>query len=129
MGWAEEAGDGPLPVRATLVGRGARALTSSAADRHRITRVRKLEDPRLDAYRELTSMRTFVRMTAQGSAYMRFRRALDRERLELTLLLADKEPAKYERAALRWHTRFAVEVPRLGCERVRLCSLSLWRFQ
>jgi hypothetical protein len=60
--------------------------------------------------------------TAQGSAYHRFRRALDRENvtdalsaaseiqvvglvelLELTLLLADREPAKYERAALRWH--------------------------
>jgi hypothetical protein len=56
---------------------------------------------------------------------MRFRRALDRgsvteahsaaselqfvalaEALELTLLLADKEPEKYERAAARWHVRF-----------------------
>ena len=61
-------------------------------------------------------------VTAQGSAYMRFRRALDRgnvtealsaaselqfvglaEALELTLLLADAEPEKYERAAARWH--------------------------
>jgi hypothetical protein len=60
---------------------------------------------------------------------MRFRRALDRENvtealsaaselqfvalaeaLELTLLLADKEPAKYERAAARWHVRFLQEV-------------------
>ena len=67
---------------------------------------------------------------AQGSAYMRFRRALDRgnltealsaaaelqfvslaEALELTLLLADREPEKYERAAARWHLRFAQEVP------------------
>src|SRR6266545_6518862 len=59
---------------------------------------------------------------------MRFRRALDRgnvtealsaaaelqvvglaEALELTLLLADREPAKYERAALRWHARFVRE--------------------
>jgi hypothetical protein len=31
--------------------------------------------------------------------------------LELTLLLADKEPDKYERAASRWHTRFVQEVP------------------
>jgi len=56
---------------------------------------------------------------------MRFRRALDRgnvtealsaaselpfvalaEALELTLLLADREPEKYERAATRWHARF-----------------------
>jgi hypothetical protein len=61
---------------------------------------------------------------------MRFRRALDRENvtealsaaselqfvgladaLELTLLLADKEPERYERAAARWHVRFLQEVP------------------
>ena len=67
-------------------------------------------------------------MTAQGSAYTRFRRALDRsnvgealsaaselqfvalaEALELTLLLADKEPEKYDRAAARWHSRFLQE--------------------
>jgi hypothetical protein len=61
---------------------------------------------------------------------MRFRRALDRrnvtealsaaselqfvglaEALELTLLLADKEPEKYDRAAARWHLRFLEEVP------------------
>ena len=71
-------------------------------------------------------------MTAQGSAYHRFRRALDRrnvtealsaatevqvvglvEALELTLLLADRDPAKYERAALRWHVRFMREVPKV----------------
>jgi hypothetical protein len=59
-----------------------------------------------------------------------FRRALDRgnvtealsaasglqfvslaEALELTLLLAEKEPEKYERAAARWHVRFLQEVP------------------
>jgi hypothetical protein len=63
---------------------------------------------------------------------MRFRRALDRgnvtealsaaselqfvglaEALELTLLLADKEPEKYNRAAVRWHVRF----------RLRLCTV------
>jgi hypothetical protein len=61
---------------------------------------------------------------------MRLRRALDRgnvtealsaaselqfvalaEALELTLLLADKEPEKYDRAAVRWHVRFLQEVP------------------
>lgn len=61
---------------------------------------------------------------------MRFRRALDRgnltealsaavelqfvslaEALELTLLLVDGEPEKYERAATRWHVRFAQEIP------------------
>lgn len=59
---------------------------------------------------------------------MPFRRALDRgnvtealssaaelqfvgltEALELTVLLADGELAKYERAALRWHVRFVYE--------------------
>jgi hypothetical protein len=67
-------------------------------------------------------------VTSQGSAFIRFRRALDRrnvtealsaaselqfvgiaEALELTLLLADGEDAKYERAALRWHARFVYE--------------------
>ena len=64
---------------------------------------------------------------------MRFRRALDRgnvtealsaaselqfvglaEALELTLLLADNELEKYERAASRWHTRFVQETPNIG---------------
>jgi uncharacterized membrane protein len=59
---------------------------------------------------------------------MRFRRALDRknvtealsaaselqfvglaEALELTLLLADDDLEKYNRAALRWHVRFVEE--------------------
>ena len=63
---------------------------------------------------------------------MRFRGALDRgnvtealsaafelqfvslaEALELTLLLAEREPDKYERAAARWHVRFAQEVPNI----------------
>jgi hypothetical protein len=67
-------------------------------------------------------------VTAQGSAYHRLRRALDRqntlealsaaselrqgglvEALELCLLLLDHEPAKYGRAALRWHARFCRE--------------------
>ena len=68
-------------------------------------------------------------MTAQGSAYHRFRRALDRrnvtealssaselehvglaEALELCLLLRDKAPERYPRAALRWHGRLCREV-------------------
>jgi len=69
-----------------------------------------------------------VFVKAQGSAYMRFRRALDRgnvtealsaaaelqfvslaEALELTLLLAEGDREKYNRAALRWHVRFVEE--------------------
>jgi hypothetical protein len=63
-------------------------------------------------------------MTSEGSAYARFRRALDArdvfgasaaalelhhvglgDALELTLMYLESEPARYERAALRWHAR------------------------
>ena len=33
------------------------------------------------------------------------------EALELTLLLVEDEPEKYERAAARWHVRFTEEIP------------------
>jgi hypothetical protein len=68
-------------------------------------------------------------VTSQGSPFMRFRRALDRgnvtealsagaelehvgltEALELCLLLRDKAPDRYGRAALRWHGRYCREV-------------------
>jgi hypothetical protein len=68
-------------------------------------------------------------VTSQGSVYMRFRRALDRgnvtealsaaselphvglaEALELCLLLRDKAPERFPRAALRWHGRLCREV-------------------
>jgi hypothetical protein len=68
-------------------------------------------------------------VTTQGSPYMRFRRALDRgnvtealssaseldhvgltEALELCLLLRDKAPDRFSRAALRWHGRLCREV-------------------
>jgi hypothetical protein len=68
-------------------------------------------------------------VTAQGSAYARFRWALDRgnvlealssaselehvglaEALELCLLLREKQPARYTRAAPRWHGRYCREV-------------------
>lgn len=74
-------------------------------------------------------------VTAQGSAFTRFRRALDHanvvealsaaselehvglvEALELCLLLLDREPSKYPRAALRWHGRYCREVPDVGLE-------------
>jgi hypothetical protein len=67
-------------------------------------------------------------VNSQGSACMRLRRALDRanvtealsgagelqfvglaEALELTVLLADGDAAKHERAAVRRHARFAYE--------------------
>ena len=67
-------------------------------------------------------------MTSQGSAYGRFRRALANGNLQLVraaagelpvirlddalrvcLLIRDRDPQRYERAALRWVARFAVE--------------------
>jgi hypothetical protein len=74
---------------------------------------------------------------------MRFRRALDRgnvtealsaaaelqfvslaEALELTLLLADNDPEKYDRAAAGWHVRFLQEIPNVEL-RESLAVLSL----
>ena len=46
------------------------------------------------------------------------------EALELTLLLADREPEKFERAAARWHLRFAHQVPHIDL-RESLAVLSL----
>jgi hypothetical protein len=76
-----------------------------------------------------------VFVTSQGSPYGRFRRALDRgnvtealssaselrnvrllEALELCLLLRDKAPARYSRAAVRWHSRFVRELPGVTIE-------------
>ena len=73
-------------------------------------------------------------VTAQGSAYARFRRALDSrnatvalatateldfvslpDALELVLLLAD-DPRRFRGAALRWHARYCGEVPGVGFE-------------
>jgi hypothetical protein len=70
---------------------------------------------------------TFV--TSEGSAYGRFRRALDTgnarialaeaadlghvglaDAVELLLLILDAEPSRFERAALRWHGRYCREV-------------------
>jgi hypothetical protein len=73
-------------------------------------------------------------VTSQGSAYARFRRALDSrnatvalatatevdfvslpDALELVLLLVD-DPRKFRRAALRWHARYCAEVRDVGFE-------------
>jgi hypothetical protein len=70
-----------------------------------------------------------VFVTSEGSAYARFRRALDTgnpriafaaaadlgrvglaDALELVLLLLEWEPDRFERAALRWHGRYCREV-------------------
>lgn len=73
-------------------------------------------------------------VTSQGSAYGRFRRALDGgnatialgaaaeldfvslpDALELVLLLVD-DPGRFRRAALRWHARYCGELPDVGFE-------------
>jgi hypothetical protein len=57
---------GAAGPRFALAGVGERGSASSAAGRPPYTRVRKLEDQRLNAYRELTDMGTSVR-DAPGS--------------------------------------------------------------
>lgn len=73
-------------------------------------------------------------MTSQGSAYARFRRALNShnatvalatateldfvslpDALQLVLLLVD-DPKRFRRAALRWHARYCGELPDVGFE-------------
>ena len=54
-----------------------------------------------------------VFVTSEGSAYARFQRALPQVRLddalEVCVLLRDREPQRYEAAAVRWIARFCVE--------------------
>ena len=73
-------------------------------------------------------MRTCVRMTSQGSPHARFQRAIASrnalvvwataselphvsldDALALCLLLAESDPARFERAAVRWHARLCRE--------------------
>jgi hypothetical protein len=72
-------------------------------------------------------LQTYVRV-CEGSPHGRFRRAVDRgnlldaeactrelghlelaDALDLLLLIAKKEPARFPRAAARWHARFVLE--------------------
>jgi hypothetical protein len=69
-------------------------------------------------------------VTSEGSSYDRFRRALDRSNVTEALTAAselryvglleaverDKAPAKYSRAAVRWHSRFVRELPGVTIE-------------
>jgi hypothetical protein len=80
---------------------------------------------RVALYIENLLLRTYVPMTSTGSAYGRFRRALDNgnllaaraaaielkhvglaEALEITLLILAREPTTFRAAALRWHSRY-----------------------
>jgi DNA-binding FadR family transcriptional regulator len=79
-------------------------------------------------------------VTAQGSAYARFRRALDSrnatvafasateldfvslpDALELVLLVVD-DPRRFGRAALRWHAVIAARFPTSASRKPRRCS-------
>ena len=76
----------------------------------------------------MTALRTYVRMSKQGTPYGRFLRALDsgnevlilsaarelprvalNDALRICLVLRDGDPDRYERAAVRWLGRFALE--------------------
>src|ERR1700739_4894661 len=73
-------------------------------------------------------MGTYVRMTREGNPYARFRRALQtgnpalvtaaplelprvalHDALQICLVLRGGDPERYERAAVRWLGRFALE--------------------
>ena len=88
-------------------------------------------------------MRTSVRVTSDGSAYARFRRALDQGRLapvitaaaelpriglddalEVCVLMARESHPAYERAAVRWIGRLCAERP-VSIHEVR-CALALF---
>jgi hypothetical protein len=80
-------------------------------------------------------------MTSQGHPYTRFKRALDRQNapaawaaaaelpkvslsdaLALCLVTAHDAPARFERAAARWMTRYLAEEPRLELDELRLTA-------
>jgi len=77
-------------------------------------------------------------MTSQGSPYARFRRALARgnlaivraaaaelprvdlaDALAITLLIEAQDEERYERAAVRWIARFALECPGVAIDELR----------
>ena len=82
--------------------------------------------------------------TAQGHPRTRFRKAIEgrwvfhaevaarecgnltlAEALELVCLYAEAEPAKFEKAALRWHARFVTEcAPSLLSAQIALAALA-----
>jgi hypothetical protein len=83
-------------------------------------------------------------MTSQGSAYARFRRALQSgslplvraaaaelptirldDALRVCLLIRERDPEQYERAALRWVGRFALEARAATLVEVRVAADAL----
>jgi hypothetical protein len=83
-------------------------------------------------------------MTSDGSAYARFRRALEtgnellvlaaarelprvalHDALRICLVLRDGDAVRYERAAVRWLGRFALEADRVTIRELRLAAEAL----
>jgi hypothetical protein len=83
-------------------------------------------------------------MESPGSAHAHFRAALDRgnlvsalsaardvpviglaEALELCLLIRDKEPQRFGRAAARWSSRWTAELPRVDLAESQLVQAAL----
>ena len=83
-------------------------------------------------------------VTSEGSAYNRFRRALDTgnellviatarelpqvslaDALRVVLLLRDGAPERYERACVRWLGRFALEARGVTIDTLRLAAEAL----
>lgn len=89
-------------------------------------------------------MRTYVRVTSDGNPYARFRRALDTgnealvvaaalelprvaldDALRICLVLRGGDRRRYERAAVRWLGRFALEGREVRIEDLRLAADAL----
>src|SRR5205085_12382335 len=83
-------------------------------------------------------------VTSDGSAYVRFRRALETgnqllvlaaarelprialdDALRICLVLRDGDPERYERAAVRWLGRFALEARGVTIDALRLAADAL----
>jgi hypothetical protein len=89
-------------------------------------------------------MRTYVRVTSDGNPYARFKRALETgnetlvtaaalelprvaldDALRICLVLRGGDPTRYERAAVRWLGRFALEARSATIEDLRLAADAL----
>jgi hypothetical protein len=89
-------------------------------------------------------MRTYVRVTSDGNPYARFRRALETgnealvtaaalelprialdDALRICLVLRGGDPDRYERAAVRWLGRFALEARHATIDDLRLAADAL----
>lgn len=92
-------------------------------------------------WHERMSYTNICSMTSQGHPYAIFRRALDRrnaaaawaaacelpqlgleDALALCLLVSDRAPARFERAASRWIARYLDEEPHVELEELRLVT-------